>query len=61
MELFGIIAGIILIIGAVGNLSRMPWQFSPDGFMVPAFQIIGSIGMIVIGVFLLWLVIKVDG
>jgi hypothetical protein len=55
LDVFGVLAGAFVALVGLGTLVGMPWQYG-GGTVVAAFQILGALAAVGIGVGLAWLV-----
>jgi len=54
LELFGTLAGVLLVLMGLGTVAGMPWQTNGD-MAVSVLELLGVLGTIGIGVGLVWL------
>lgn len=55
LDAFGVLVGAFVALAGLGTLVGMPWQYS-GSMLVTAFQILGALSAVVLGVGLAWLV-----
>lgn len=54
LDLVGTLAGVFLVLVALGTLSGQPWQYSGSA-LVMVLQLVGIVATAAIGVLLVWL------
>lgn len=57
IEPIAVVAAVVVITAGIGIVLRRPWRFAPGGVIEPAAQLLGSLGLVAVGVAMVWLVL----
>jgi hypothetical protein len=57
IEPLAVVTAAVVIASGIGIVLRRPWRFAPGGVTEPAGQLLGSLGLVAVGVVMVWLVL----